>query len=152
MGPLSILCSLQQTEVLTLSCVIKNQSDNVVHILNHSPLPYRIPNLENQVLFLWGVNRPPADADVDSFDLPLTRALSPGEQCSYVVPVFPMVFRDHYGTKAVATIRYPLQIQVQVAWGHSAITAKDQARMGMGRFFAWQQLQDGPLLHLLGPG
>lgn len=125
------------TPALAAHCAAKNISSQPVQVFESSRMPYLIED-HGTLVVLHGVS-PPRDRVLGAIEIPLTRALPPGETLAFDVPLTPLKLRSHYGDEVDATLHGAAPVVCRVAHGTTPIDAAARAHMSITALLAWQQ-------------
>jgi hypothetical protein len=125
------------TPVLAAHCAAKNMSSQPVQVFDSPRMPYLIED-QGTLVVLHGVS-PPGDGVLGAIEIPLTRALPPGETLVFDVPLTPTKLRSHYGDEADPAPHGATPIVCRVAHGTTPIDAAARAHTTITALLAWQQ-------------
>src|SRR4051812_17104732 len=125
------------TAALTAHCAAKNISSQPVQVFDSPRMPYLIED-HGTLVVLHGVS-PPGDRVLGAVEVPLTRALPPGETLAFDVPLAPLRLRSHYGDEVAATLHGAAPVVCRVAHGTTPIDAAAHAQTSITALLAWQQ-------------
>jgi hypothetical protein len=118
-------------------CSAKNISSQPVQVFDSPRMPYLIED-HGTLVVLHGVS-PPGDRVLGAIEIPLTRALPPGETLAFDVPLAPLKLRSHYHDEVDAAVHGAAPVVCRVAHGTTPIDAAARAHMSISGLLAWQQ-------------
>lgn len=125
------------TPALAAHCAAKNISSQPVQVFDSPRMPYLLDE-HGTLVVLHGVS-PPGDRVLGAIEVPLTRALPPGETLAFDLPLAPLKLRSHYGDEVDATLHGATPIVCRVAHGTTPIDAAARAHTSITGLLAWQQ-------------
>jgi hypothetical protein len=131
---------------------IRNAGTEAIHVIDSKRLPYQLADGATLVL-LHGVNPPDPDRLYNLIEIPLTRALAPGEQIAGEQSLPITTLRDHYGDQPApaALLHGRIQVRCSIGWGTTPITAASRRTMSIQQLLAWQQLTRSAVLEVVLP-
>jgi hypothetical protein len=132
------------TPGLTAHCAAKNISGQPVHVFDSPRMPYLIDD-HGTLVVLHGVS-PPGDRVLGAIEIPMTRALPPGDTLAFDVPVAPLHLRSHYGDEPDPALHGATPVVCRVAHGATPIDAAARAHTAITALLAWQQFEASPTL------
>lgn len=130
---------------ITVRVVIENVSEATLHIFDSWRMPYLLEEGDD-LLILYGANRPDPNMDYFAIEIPATKALPPGERVEDEVSLTPLRLGDHYGLprerNSAVTRHGAVTVHCAVGWGSTPILtpSEEEHVRNIADLLAWQQL------------
>jgi hypothetical protein len=125
------------TPALAAHCAAKNVSSQPVQVFDSPRMPYLVAD-HGTLVVLHGIS-PPADRMLGAIEIPLTRALAPGDTLAFDVSLAPLRLRSHYGDEVGDGLHGATPVVCRVAHGTTPIDAAARAHTTITGLLAWQQ-------------
>jgi len=127
--------------VLTGHCQAKNTSNQPVYVFDSPRMPYLLDE-RGTLVVLHGVSPPPEAQNLNAIEIPMTRALPPGDTLAFDVSLLPLRLRNHYTAEPASPARHgSAPIVCRVAHGATPIDAATRPRTSIATLLAWQRIE-----------
>lgn len=145
--PIDVQCLLitQNATQVVIELHIENKSQKTYNLINSDRLPYLIPQDNNTLLILYGINPPDPHRLYPIIEIPVTKELAPGDNIKKTIQIYPARFENHYGILHQQIAYHgPVTLHCQVGWGETPIKPRKEEKniRNINQLLEWQHLTE----------
>lgn len=138
-----VSCTLvsNQDEQISVKYQLKNTTDSIIYIFDSARMPYILLQEDGSLLILHGVHPHDPLTSYNGIEIPITKAVKPGDTVSHTISLTPLILKNHYQMDITPTEKHGnVTVHCQAGWGKTPILASESHTKSITTLLEWQNI------------